>query len=145
MGAETFQLQSLAKSAAPQNSVRILAPLHCRDLSVPCYSKIWFSVRHDCGTSGDNTFSLGDNDGAVFKFAMSFGFSVSNFITVLPLAINIRKFVDVPNQFKAISDACVIQSERLLTQPNKIRTFNIDKIRQGSRYHPFSRYGLCTT
>jgi hypothetical protein len=44
---------------------------------VPCYSKIWFSVRHDCSTSGDNTFSLGDNDGAVFKFAMSFGFSIN--------------------------------------------------------------------
>lgn len=36
---------------------------------------------------------------------MSFGFSVSDFITVLQLANQIRqRFVDAPEQFKAISE-----------------------------------------
>ncbi|PVH70411.1 hypothetical protein DL98DRAFT_597852 [Cadophora sp. DSE1049] len=36
---------------------------------------------------------------------MSFGFSVSDFITVIKLTNKIRKeFVDAPSQFKAISD-----------------------------------------
>jgi hypothetical protein len=36
---------------------------------------------------------------------MSFGFGISDFITVLQLANQIRAgFVDAPDQFKAISD-----------------------------------------
>ena len=36
---------------------------------------------------------------------MSFGFGISDFITILQLANDIRKeFVDAPSQFKAISD-----------------------------------------
>jgi hypothetical protein len=36
---------------------------------------------------------------------MSFGFSVGDFVTVLQLANKIRgRFVDAPEQFKAISD-----------------------------------------
>jgi hypothetical protein len=40
---------------------------------------------------------------------MSFGFSVSDFITAIELAYKIRKeFVDAPSQFKDISDEWVV-------------------------------------
>ena len=42
---------------------------------------------------------------AIFNVTMSFGFSVGDFVTILKLANNIReRFVDAPEQFKAISD-----------------------------------------
>jgi hypothetical protein len=45
------------------------------------------------------------NEVAAFKVMMSFGCSVSDFITILLLANKIReRFVDAPEQFKAISD-----------------------------------------
>jgi hypothetical protein len=40
--------------------------------------------------------------------AMSFGFSIGDFIAAIELANKIRKeFVDAPSQFKDISDECV--------------------------------------
>jgi hypothetical protein len=46
-----------------------------------------------------------NNQGTVFNVTMSFGFGISDFITVLQLANQIRAgFVDAPDQFKAISD-----------------------------------------
>jgi hypothetical protein len=45
------------------------------------------------------------NQGTTFNATMSFGFSIGDFITVLQLANQIRtRFVDAPEQFKAISD-----------------------------------------
>jgi hypothetical protein len=47
---------------------------------------------------------------------MSFGFSIGDFITVIELANKIRKdFVDVPSQFKAISDEYAILMAILTT------------------------------
>jgi hypothetical protein len=41
----------------------------------------------------------------VLTVAMSFGFSVSDFVAILQLANDIRKqFVDAPSQFRAISE-----------------------------------------
>jgi len=38
-------------------------------------------------------------------YAMSFGFSISDFVTLFELATRVRKrFIDAPDQFKAISD-----------------------------------------
>jgi hypothetical protein len=52
-----------------------------------------------------NLSFLCDNDGTVFKATMSFGLSISDFITAIELANRIRKtFVDAPSQFKNISD-----------------------------------------
>ena len=43
---------------------------------------------------------------------MSFGYSVGDFITVLRLANEVRKrFVDAPDQFKAISEEWVVQQK----------------------------------
>lgn len=45
------------------------------------------------------------DNGTIFKIAMSFGFSVSDFLAVYQLASKIRKeFVGAPSQFKAITD-----------------------------------------
>ncbi|OBT62628.1 hypothetical protein VE03_08515 [Pseudogymnoascus sp. 23342-1-I1] len=53
--------------------------------------------------SADNMLRRPDNGQA--NFIMSFGFSVSDFITAIQLANKIRKeFVDAPSQFKAVSD-----------------------------------------
>jgi hypothetical protein len=50
-------------------------------------------------------FFLGGNRNAAFNVTMSFGFSIGDFITILQLANKIReRFVDAPEQFKAISD-----------------------------------------
>jgi hypothetical protein len=52
--------------------------------------------------------SILGNDGTVFKATMSFGFSVGDFLTAIELANRIRtRFVDAPDQFKAISDESV--------------------------------------
>jgi hypothetical protein len=45
------------------------------------------------------------SESAAFKVTMSFGFSVVDFITVLQLVNQTRqRFVDAPEQFKAISE-----------------------------------------
>jgi hypothetical protein len=45
----------------------------------------------------------------VFKVTMSFGISVSDFITAIELAYKIRKeFVDAPSQLRDISDEWVV-------------------------------------
>ena len=50
-------------------------------------------------------FFLSGSGNAAFNVRMSFGFSVGDFIAILKLANNIReRFVDAPEQFKAISD-----------------------------------------
>ena len=52
---------------------------------------------------------------------MSFGFSLGDFIAVLDLANNIRKrFVDSPNQFRAISDEYVKFNRRCSNINNRI-------------------------
>jgi hypothetical protein len=54
------------------------------------------------------TFSYANNR-AVLDIAMSFGFSVGDFVAAIGLANKIRKeFADAPSQFKALSDECVI-------------------------------------
>jgi len=50
-------------------------------------------------------FTSPTGNGAILKVAMSFGFSVGDFVAVCQLASKIRKeFVSAPSQFKAISD-----------------------------------------
>lgn len=50
---------------------------------------------------------------------MSFGFSVGDFIAVIELTNRIRKkFVDAPDQFKAISDECVTSQQYILNTTN---------------------------
>jgi len=59
---------------------------------------------------------------------MSFGFSVGDFITVLQLANKIRqRFVDAPDQFKAISDEWVTPavSVQILIWFNRVRSLSI--------------------
>ena len=55
-------------------------------------------------------FNLCGNDDSAFKLVrMRFGFGVGDFITVLQLAKDVReRFVDAPDQFKAISDEWVL-------------------------------------
>jgi hypothetical protein len=50
---------------------------------------------------------------------MSFGFGVGDFIAVLKIANTIRKeFVGAPDQFKDISDECVVRLRIVLTLGN---------------------------
>jgi len=60
---------------------------------------------------------------------MSFGFSIGDFITVLQLANTIRqRFVDAPNQFKAISDEWVTpvgSVQILIVRYNRVRSLSI--------------------
>ena len=86
--------------SAPPNQIRLRVglPLTLKDLRDFYLHNVSAFVRY-------LAFFLRGSGNAILNVTMSFGFSVSDFITILQLANNIReRFVDAPEQFKAISD-----------------------------------------
>jgi hypothetical protein len=79
-----------------------------------CTHRSSISSRSNSIFSANSLYLYGDNS-TVTNVTMSFGFSVSDFITAIELANRIRKeFVGAPSQFKDISDELVVLADKEL-------------------------------